>query len=170
MSTDRYLNQVNGQLAEAAAVAISSGVGEANKIVALGTDGRLDVSLMPVGIGPDTSTVIASENLSAGDLINMYNALGVAKCRKADCSNGRRAHGFILESVSADSPAAIYTDATITGLTILPKDAGVPLYLYINGAWSLNPPTTAGYISQEIGYVVSTTEAKFEPQQPITLA
>ena len=170
MAVDKYLKNVLGQVSEVSATAVSTGVTEANKIVALGTDGKLDSSVMPTGIGADTSVLSASEALSAGDIVNIYNAAGTAKCRKADCSNGRRAHGFVLAVVAQDADATVYKDSTITGLTIAAADVGIPYYLSTGGAFSKTAPTTSGYISQEVGYSVSASEIAFEPQQPITLA
>jgi hypothetical protein len=46
-----YLDLVNGIRRRLTAIATSAGAADANKIVATSSDGRLDASLMPVGIG-----------------------------------------------------------------------------------------------------------------------
>jgi hypothetical protein len=90
--------------------------------------------------------------------------------RLADCSNGRRAHGFVLAAVSSGAGATVYKKGTITGLTIAAGDVGLPYFLSTAGGNTKTPVTTAGQISQEIGVSVSTSSISFEAQQPITLA
>lgn len=159
----------SGQLAEQEFNTTSAGAGDAGKPVALDSGGRLDSSMMPVGIGAETKTIEASENLAAGDLVNIYDNTGVF-CRKADASNGRRAGGFVLASVTSGQSATVYCEGAITGLTSLTP--GAPYYLSggTAGAATATAPTTSGHIVQEIGIAVSTTEISFEPQRPVTLA
>lgn len=164
----KYLKNNGGQYAEQEATVSSTGVAEAGKIVALDNAGKLDPTLMPTGIGAQTQAMLCSENLTAGNLINIYDNAGVTTARKADCSNGRRAHGFVLSGFTSGTTATIYLDDSLTGLSSL--TVGVPYYLAINGQASPTAPTTAGYISQEVGIAVSATVISFEPQQPITLA
>lgn len=165
---DKYLKLSGGALAEQQALTSSSGSGDAGKIPALDGSGRLDSTMMPVGVGADTKTITASENLAAGDLINVHNSSG-QKARKADASNGYRAHGFVLASVTSGQPATVYFEGTITGLTSLTP--GAPMFLSgTAGAATATAPSTSGHISQNIGVAVSSTEISFEPQEPITLA
>lgn len=164
----KYLKNNSGQLAEVEATVSSTGVSEAGKIVALDNSGKLDSTVMPSGIGAQTQAMPCSETLTAGNLINIYDNAGTTTARKADCSNGRRAHGFVLSGFTSGATATVYLDDSLTGLSSL--TVGVPYYLSTTGAVSSTAPTTSGYISQEIGIAVSTTVISFEPQQPITLA
>lgn len=164
----KYIKNNGGQYAEVEGTVSSTGVAEAGKIVALDNSGKLDPTVMPTGIGAQTQAIICSETLTAGNLINIYDNAGTTTARKADCSNGRRAHGFVLSGFASGTTATVYLDDSLTGLTGL--TVGVPYYLSINGLASSTAPTTAGYISQEVGIAVSTTVISFEPQQPITLA
>lgn len=167
---DKYIKNNAGQLAEVEGTVTSAGAGDAGKIVALDSSGRIDNSMMPSGIGSDTEVMASSENLSAGDLVNIWNDSGTRKARKADASNGRRAHGFVLDAVTSPANATVYLSGDITGLTSLTP--GVAYYLSGSsaGAVTSTAPTTSGHISQEIGIAVSTTAIAFEQQQPITLA
>ena len=165
---DKYIRQNAGQLAEVEGTVTSAGAGDAGKIVALDNTGKLDTTVMPTGIGAQTQAMACSENLTAGDLVNIWNDSGTRKVRRADCSNGRRAHGFVLSGFSSGATATVYLDDTLTGLTGLTP--GSVYYLSTTGAATATAPSTAGQISQEIGVAVSTTAISFEPQQPITLA
>jgi hypothetical protein len=166
---DKYIKNNAGQLAEVEATVTSAGAGNAGDIVALDGAGKLDNSVMPTGIGAETKIAATVENLAAGDLVNLHNDAGTIKVRKADASNGRRANGFVLSSVTSPANATVYLEGTITGLSSLTP--GSVYYLSgTAGAASATAPTTSGHISQEIGVAVSDTEITFEAQQPITLA
>jgi hypothetical protein len=167
---EKYIKNNAGQLAEVEATVSSSGATEAGKIIALDGSGKLDNSVLPTGIGATVKVAATTENLSAGNLVNLFNDGGTIKARKADASNGRRAHGFVLTGVTSPNNATVYLDGTITGLTGLTPGAAYYLSGSTAGAASATAPTTATYISQEIGIALSTTELNFEEQQPITLA
>ena len=167
---DKYIKNNSGQLAEVEATVTSAGAGNAGDIVALDGSGKLDTTVLPTGIGATTKLAATTENLSAGDLVNLYNDSGTIKARKADASNGRRAIGFVLSSVTSPNNATVYLDGTITGLTGLTPGAAYYLSGSSAGAATATAPSTSGYISQEIGIALSATEINFEEQQPITLA
>jgi hypothetical protein len=167
---EKYIKNNSGQLAEVEATVSSSGATEAGKIIALDGSGKLDNSVLPTGIGATVKVAATTENLSAGNLVNLFNDGGTIKARKADASNGRRAHGFVLTGVTSPNNATVYLDGTITGLTGLTPGAAYYLSGSTAGAATATAPTTASYISQEIGIALSATEINFEEQQPITLA
>ena len=167
---NKYIKNNSGQLAEVEALVSSTGATDAGKIVALDSTGKLDTSVMPTGIGAVTKVALASENISAGDLVNLYNNAGTINARKADASNNRRAVGFVLSSVTSGNNATVYLDGNITGLSSLTP--GAPYYVSGSAAGGVTAtaPTISTYISQEVGIALSATEISFEPQQPITLA
>ena len=167
---DKFIRQNAGQFAEVEGTVTSAGAGDAGKIVALDSSGRLDNSLMPSGIGADTEVMASSENLAAGDLVNIWNDGGTRKARKADASNGRRAHGFVLAGTTSPNNATVYLSGDITGLTSLTPGTAYYLSGSSAGVSTATSPSTAGHLSQEIGIAVSTTAIAFQPQQPITLA
>lgn len=150
-------------------VSTSAGAGDAAKLPALDGTGRLDTSFMPVGIGADTATISATENLAAGDFVNVHNSSG-AKVRKADASNGRTAHGFVLAAVTSGNPATVYFEGQNTGVT--GKTPGATQFLSAStaGASTETAPTTAGQVVQQLGVAASATVIVFEAEQPITLA
>lgn len=167
MPAKKYVSVTAGELTETAATVASAGAADDGKIVALDASGRLDNSVMPVGVGPDTKTILTSEALVAGDWVNIHDATG-ARARKADASNGREAHGFVLSAFGSGAAATVYFEGTNTGLSGLTP--GAKIYLGTAGAGTATPPTTATHISQRIGTALSATEVSFEPQRPITLA
>lgn len=171
MAGDKYLYNNNGAITEKAGIQSSAGASDAGKIIAADASGRLDSSLMPVGIGADTASVQASENLAAGDLVNIYDAgAGVFNVRKADASStGKEAHGFVLAAVVSGSNATVYFEGTNTQVTsvapgVLFLSATVP------GGFASTAPTGSGQIVQRIGFGVSTTALNFQSEIPIVLA
>ena len=165
-----FLRLVSGRITEVLGLQASAGAGDAGKIPALDATGRLDASMMPVGIGADVATREASEALTAGNVVNCYNATGTCKVRKADATAaGKECTGFVLANVNQSANAMVYFEGVITGLVGLTP--GARYYLDTTaGAITATPPTGAGKIVQCIGIAISDTEISFEPQEPVTLA
>lgn len=168
MPGDKYLKNSNGQIAEQAALQASAGAGDAGKIVALDASGKLDNSMMPVGIGADTQVITASEALNAGDFVNVHNSSG-AKVRKADAStSGKEAHGFVLAGVSNGAAATVYFEGTNTQVS---GQTPGPVFLSTTpGQATSTPPSTAGQVVQSIGVATSPTSINFESRPSILLA
>jgi hypothetical protein len=167
---DKYIYNNQGTLAEKEATVVSTGPGDAGKIVALDATGRLDSSVMPVGIGADVKVLLAAENLAAGDFVNIFNDGGVAKVRKADATTvGKEANGFVLSAVTAGGYATVYFEGTnnqLSGLT-----PGLMYFLStVAGSVTSTPPSGSGNIVQKVGRALSATEINFEPSDPIVLA
>jgi hypothetical protein len=165
---DKYISLLNGIQTEITSTDRSTGVAQAGDIVALDSTGKLDLTLMPNGIAPDLKSIVTSENLSAGDIVNVFDNAGTPTARKADNSNSRRAIGFVLASTTSPAPASVYFESTITGLTGLTP--GALMFLGVSGAATATAPSGTGVISQQIGTAISATEISFEPQQVIVLA
>lgn len=163
----KYLEFNNGQIREVQPVTTSAGASDATKLAQLDATGKWDITLLPNGIGVPTVALTASETLAAGDLINIWSNAGVANARKADCSNGRRAHGYVIAGAASGTTATVYVQDNMTGLSSLTP--GAPYYLSVTGTFSATAPNIAGQISQEIGTAISTTVISFIPKQPITL-
>ena len=169
MSNGKYIrvNDASGLLEELEALEVSTGVADASKPIKTDSTGKLDLSLMPVGIGPDTQDIICTENLSAGEFVNMYNNLGTIAVRKADRSNNRPAHGFVIQNYTAAQIAKVYKDSennALAGLTL-----GAYYFLGLAGAASLTPPAAgSGHLLQALGVAMSATELDVEIQKPVT--
>lgn len=168
MAGNKYLKLSGGELAEQAALQTSSGAGDAGKIVALDSTGRIDQSMLPVGEGVATAIIQASENISAGAYVNLHSS-GGDRVRNADTSNGRRADGYVLETVTSGNTVRVYFEGTNTQLS----GFGFADTLYLSdtnpGAATTNIPTAAGHIVQRLGRTVSSTESPLLLGPVITL-
>jgi hypothetical protein len=168
---DKYLKQLSGVLTETEAKQTSSGASDAGKIPALDSTGRLDNSLMPVGITAETDLITASESLAAGDFVNLWSSSGV-KARKADASvSGKEAHGFVLAAVASAGSATVYrlsqSNTQLTGMT-----PGAKQFLSAStpGGRSETAPSSSGQVVQILGIAKSATELIFSPSSPVVLA
>jgi len=167
---NKYLSIVSGVQTEKEASASSAGAGDAGKIVALDTNGLIDNSMLPVGVGYETEVITASENLSAGNIVNVYTDSGASKARKADATTaGKEATGFVLASVTSGNPATVYVEQKITGLTGLTPGAMYWLSTTA-GAATATAPSGSGNVNQRIGRALSATVLAFQPGEPTTLA
>ncbi|MBX9669378.1 MAG: hypothetical protein K2X93_17265 [Candidatus Obscuribacterales bacterium] len=154
MAGNKY-TKVNssGDLEEQAALQSSSGAGDAGSIVALDAGGLISTTMLP---SSGARTMTASEAIAAGDMINVHDSSG-AKVRLADCSNGRRAHGFATEAISNAASGVVNIGDGInsdkSSLTI-----GAEYFLTTAGGITTTPPTTATHLLQPVGVAVSATE------------
>lgn len=168
MPAKKYLSNNAGTLTEVAANQTSAGAADGGKLVALDDQGRIDNSMMPVGIGADTAVIAASEALAAGDWVNIWNSSG-AKVRKADATtSGKECHGFVLAAVANGANATVYFEGTnnqVSGQT-----PGAVFLGTTAGAGQAAAPTASGQVVQRLGIAVSATAVNFEPQQHIVLA
>jgi hypothetical protein len=164
-----YLARLSGRLKEVAGLVVSAGAGDAGKIPQLDGTGRLDASLMPVGIGADTRSVIASEALSAGNLVNVWDNAGTLNARKADATTeGKEADGFVIAAFASSASAVVYFEGRITGLTGL--TVGARYYMSDTaGAVTETPVSGSGKVHQYIGKALTATEINFEPDDGVTL-
>jgi hypothetical protein len=167
----KYLvNNAAGDIVQGTALAASSGVSDASKIIQTDATGRIDQTMMPVGVAADTKLIEASEALSSGDFVNVWNDGGTAKVRKADATtSGKEVNGFVLDAVVSGVDGLVYFENTNTSLSGL--TAGDAYFLSTTpGSVSNTPPTGSGNVVQKIGVAVASTEITFEPTQTITLA
>lgn len=173
MAGNKYLrsDSTTGVPTEQAAIQTSAGAGDAGKIPAVDSTGKLDTTFMPTGIVAPTAVITASEALAAGDLVNVYNNTGTANCRKADASaSGKQADGFVIAAVLISGAATVYfpgdENTSVTALT--------PGRQWLSdvtpGKCSTAVPTTAGHLVQPVGVATSATNLIFEPQNGYYLA
>ncbi len=169
MAAKKLLRLIGGVITEVFGVQTSAGAGNAGDIVALDDTGRIDNSMMPVGIGADTAVIAASESLAAGNWVNVWNDTGTAKVRKADATTaGKEVHGFVLSAVTSGNPATVYFEGTNTQVT---GQTPGPVYLQTTaGMGGATIPSASGNVVQQIGVAVSATAVNFERNAPVVLA
>ena len=172
MTTNKFVTIINGIRTLVTAISASTGASDANKIISTGSSGTIDPSFMPVGVGFDVETIVASEALTAGNFVNIYDNAGTRNCRKADASNGRVAHGFVLTGVASAGSATVYCDGTNTSLTGLTAGLTYKLSAATAGGTVVSSTSfTTGQIDQILGVAVSSTaiEFKSDPGGVITI-
>lgn len=158
----KFLRDLNGVITELEGLVTSAGAGDAGKIPALDSAGKLDISMMPTGVGAEVTIVATSENLAAGDFVNLHNSTGI-KARKADASSSSKwAVGFVLAGVTAPNNATIYAVSNKnTGLS--GRTVGALQYLSTTpGGVTETSPSGSGNIVQCLGCAESATEMVFQ--------
>lgn len=158
MPTKRLINQAtNGSQETYSGILTSAGAGSSGDIPALDGAGRLDTTFLPVGIGQDSTSAIAGENLAAGDFI-YFNGIGSAL--KADATSlAKQAKGYVINNFTSGATATIFYDDSNTGLTGL--TINVPYYLSLTpGLVTTTAPSAATQVVQEIGFANSATNLR----------
>lgn len=168
-----FLARVAGKTRQMFGLVVSAGAADAGKLVATGSDGRLDPSLLPAGIGANTTIAPASEAIGAGKFVNFHANAGALNVRLADNSNGRQADGFVKDAVASAGSATVYpldtTNSALTGLT-----PGSRYWLGTAGGVitaALDPTDTANAskVCQELGTAKSATELVTDDLGYVTL-
>lgn len=169
MAATKFLRLIGGAITEVFGVQSSAGAANAGDLVALDDTGRLHNSMMPVGIGADTASLVASEAIAAGDWINVWNDTGTAKMRKADATvAGKEADGFVLAAVTSSASGTAYFEGTNTQVTGQTPGA---VYLQTTaGTGGATIPSASGNVVQRLGTAVSATAVNFERGAPVVLA
>lgn len=148
---------------------VSTGGSNGGDIVALDDSGHLDPSVLPTGIGADTEVWVTSEALSAGDLVNIYDASGTSKARKADATTeGKEAWGFVNASVTSGGNATVYFAGENTGVSGL--TAGEQFLATTAGTSDETAPTGSGNVVQSVGQATASGTLMFTRGLPTTLA
>lgn len=150
----KYIELLNGKLANKEATVASAGAANAGEVVALDSTGKIDVSVLPVGVGPDVKLLETSEDLLAGQYVNIFDVSGNPKVRLADASNGRDAHGFVKEAYLSGAIATVYFEGPNDDLSAL--TVGGRCYLNTAGTVTQSPRSTG--IHQFLGIAVTATE------------
>lgn len=158
---DKYQTLDAGKQKLREATVTSTGAAEAGDIVGLDSTGKLDPSVLPVGVGPDVKIHEASEALAAGDYVNIWDDGGTCKVRLADNSNNRPAHGFVSAAVTSGSNATVFFEGPNTAAPA--ATCGDRAYLDTAGNVTTTPldeelPGNVGKIHQFLGVYVDTNE------------
>ncbi len=165
---DKYLYNNAGVITEREGLATSAGAGSAGKIPALDGAGRLSDTMMPVGVTPEVATIQASENIAAGDFVNVHNS-GGARIRKADATTaGKEAHGFCLAAILSGASGSVYFEGSNTAVS---GQTPGPVYLLTTaGTAGATAPSASGNAVQRLGVATSATSINFEPHPHVVLA
>ena len=173
MPTERVLqlNLTTGGLNEVSLLDSSAGAGDAGKAIALDSTGKLNLNMMPTGVGPELQSFITSEDLAAGDWVNIYDNIGTPTARKADATNSsKRAHGFVKMGGTAPATADVYFDGANDVLTGLTAGARYFLSSTTPGGSVTTPPSAAGNLVQLLGTAFNATTIAFQPTDGIVVA
>lgn len=147
----------------------NAGAGDANTVVSRDATGRISMLDMPVGLGADTANIQASEALAAGDYVNIHEATGAFRVRKADATvAGKEAQGFVLAAVASGAQATVYFEGTNTQVT--GQTPGKVFLQTTAGRGAAAAPNGAGNVVQNIGFAVSATAVNFQAGVAITKA
>ena len=168
---NKYLKlNTTGNMEQEEALVTSSGASDSGKIVALSTDGKLDPSTYNAGSGATTIQLTASENLTAGNYVNIHDSTGAKVRNASNTAIGFQAHGFVKSDVTSGNTATIYLNGAIndslSGLTTF----GYDLFLGVSGGYSTVPPIGSGNIVQRVGVINSATSALYVQNQAIIVA
>lgn len=170
---DKFLDLIDGVPTLKTPVASSAGSGDAGKIPKLDANGQLDLTMMPSGVAGDITSCVCSEDLDAGNLVNLWSDSGTLKARKANATDASKpADGFVLAAYTSGDTVTVYHDGIITGLSGLTVGAKQYTSKATSGATTadVSGHTTSGNQIQLVGKARSTSQIVFEPGESVTVA
>lgn len=172
--TDKYIALVSGVEREVAGTVTGGTNAQAGKITALDGTGRLDSSIMPVGVAPDVDIANAFETLTAATPF-VYKRSDGTYANASAAVGGNAALGFILSNVATGQPATVFFEGRVTGLTGLTPGARYYLSDATPGGLTSTPVDntvagSAGKLHQYLGRAISATTLSFEADDFVVLA
>lgn len=103
--------------------------------------------------------ILSSEEMTKGDVVNIYDADGQFRVRRASAALNFEASGFILDDVPENTPVLVYTNGmNVMQLGLLP---GPKWLSETAGLVSNVPPTSAGTTVQQVGWAADTFVLNF---------
>lgn len=121
------------------------------------------------GVGIGARTLMASEALTAGDLVNVWNDAGTSKLRRASAAaKGREANGWVTAGAEAGALATLNlggVSTSMSGLTV-----GKLFLSTTPGQVQSLAPTGPGQVVQRVGFAFTPAEFMFQPFVSITLS
>lgn len=166
---DKYIALLTGMEQEVEGTVTGGTAGQAGKIPALDATGRIDPTLMPVGIVADTYSGTAFETLSAASPFVYVRPDGqVANASAA--SGGNPTIGFVLANVATAGTALVYFEGRVTGLSGLTVGTRYYLSDTTPGGLTATPVSGTGKLHQYLGRAVSATTLAFEADDHIVRA
>lgn len=166
---DKYIALLAGVEQEVEGQVTGGTATQAGKIPALDSAGRLDPSIMPVGITADTYVGTAFETLSSANPF-VYVRPDGSVANASGASGGNPTIGFVLANVTTGQPAAVYFEGRVTGLSGLTVGSRYYLSDTTPGGLTSVPVSGTGKLHQYLGRAVSTTTLTFEADDHIVRA
>lgn len=162
-------DEASGAVTEKHSSDVGGDPAQAGQIPALDAGGRLALSMMPVGITPDTYVGPAGEALDAGNKVYI-NAAGEVR-RASAAAAGVPCCGFVLDSVAANAQVMVYFEGRNTALTGLVPGSRYYLSDSTPGGVTATPVVAAaGKKHQYLGRAITATALAFEADDAIILA
>ena len=167
---DKYIRRdaTTGEYVETPGTVSGGTVGQAGNIPALDNSGRIDPTLMPVGVVADTYSGTAFENIQNGAFVYIRSDGQVANA--TGVPGGIEAMAFALVGVSTGQSVLVYFEGRNTSLGSLTPGKRYYLSDSVPGGLTGVPIVGADKIHQYLGRAVTSNTLSFEPGESIILA
>jgi hypothetical protein len=114
--------------------------------------------------------VTASEDLAAGDWVNLWASSGL-KVRKASAAAaGKRVNGYVLNAVTSGANGTVFFGGINSAVSGASPGGEAYLSDTTAGGFVSAQPVGTGKVAQYLGPVISATEIVFLPTIPVVLA
>lgn len=143
----------------------SRGSQDAFQIVQTNANGKIDNSFYDVN--EECLTVVAGENLNAGNLVYTYEEGGVTKAKKAIATSFTTCCvGYVKDNVTTGQNVKVYTDGYINTSNLDLSIRLVFLSATTAGQFTQTPPSSNGTYRQVIGFALAPDTIVFTLNEP----
>lgn len=116
------------------------------------------------------ASLMASEDLAAGDLVSLHNSGGATKMRLADATDDTKpAHGFVKSAVLTGATGLFFGSGQMNDAVAGLTDGAVYYLDTAGGQVTAVAPSVSGNIVQEVGVALSPTSLAFFPKGSVLL-
>lgn len=162
MANQKFITVESGNKRLKTATSVSTGLTDAGKVMCTNSEGVLDTSMLPKGIGLDVYSAITSVDLTANQLVTIYNNAGVSTVKLADATTvGCEAIGYVKEAYAIGDMAMVYIEGELdlVGATL---NTDYFLSNTVVGGITTTAPTSTGSFIQRVGRCYDIGKIRFE--------
>ena len=167
LANQKFITVENGNKRLKVATSVSTGLTDAGKVMCTNSEGVLDTSMLPKGIGLDVYSAITSVALTPYQMVNIYNNAGVPTVKLAQANAvGTEAIGYVKDTYAIGDTALVYIEGefNMSGATV---NTNYFLSDTVAGEITSTAPTSGGTFIQRVGRCYDIGKVRFEQDEVI---
>ena len=167
MANQQFVTVESGVKKLKTSTSISTGITDAGKVISTNSDGVLDSSMLPKGIGLDVYSAVTSVALTPYQMVTIYNNAGVSTVKLAQANAiGTEAIGYVKDTYAIGDTALVYIEGEfdMSGATV---NTDYFLSDTVAGGITSTAPMSDGTFIQRIGRCYDAGKIRFEQDDVI---
>lgn len=167
MANQQFVTVESGVKKLKTSISTTTGSSDSGKIISTNSDGVLDSSMLPKGIGLDVYSAITSVTLTPYQMVTIYNNAGVSTVKLAQANAvGTEAIGYVKDTYAIGDTALVYIEGEFdtSGATV---NTDYFLSDTVAGEITSTAPSSSSTFIQRIGRCYDIGKVRFEQDDVI---